>query len=273
MAPIGKLPYEACGYCATCGKDFGPAKAEFLGRRIECANPEHLAQVISTGEPAAWWLRREECLLRWQKCYSPFGVMKCIQMFINRHCFRERPSKLPQAGSYLAISFLLILAALFLETELLEHPTWWAKLAIGILLIWRFADIFLSGTSITFTSRLPANPLRSVVFSLAAFVQIVLCYAYFYCILHAFGAIGPEKEHVFSVMEAVYYSFGTIATVGYGFLEPKNWFGQVVIASELVFGLYYIVIIIAQVATWTSQSRVELGSFPWDDLKDEKCIA
>ena len=268
MTPVGKLPHEVHGYCATCGRDFGRAKAEFLGRRIECANSEHLAQVISTEERAAWWLRREECLLRWQMCYSPFAVMRYIQGFINRHCFKDRPSKLPQAGSYLAISFLLIFAALFLESELLMPPKWWAKLVIGILTIWRFADIFLSGTSITFTSRSPANPLRSVLFSLISFVQIVLCYAYFYCILHRFGAIGPLKNYVFSVMQAVYFSFGTIATVGYGSLEPKNWFGQVVIASELVFGLYFVVIILAQVATWTSQSRVELGAFPWDDLKE-----
>lgn len=268
MTSIGKLPYGVHGYCATCGRDFGPAKAEFLGYRIECTNPEHLAQVISTEERAAWWLRREECLLRWQNCYSPLGIMRCIQRFINKHCCENRPPKLPQAGFYLVISFLVILAALFLESKFFKSPIWWAKLVFGILTIWRFADIFLSGTSITFTSRSPANPLRTVIFSLAGFVQIVLCYAYFYCILYTFGVIGVAKEHAFSVMQAVYFSFRTIATVGYGVLEPKNWFGQVVIASELVFGLYFVVIILAQVATWNSQSRVELGAYPWDSLKE-----
>jgi hypothetical protein len=268
MTPVGKLPYKVHGYCATCGKDFGRAKAEFLGHRIECANREHLARVISIEDRAAWWLRLEECLLRWQLCYSPFGVMRCIQNFINQYCCKERPTKLPQAGFYLVISFLVILGALFLESELFKSQILLLKLAFGILTIWRFADIFFSGTSITFTSRSPANPLRSVIFSLVAFVQIVLCYAYFYCILYTVGAIGAVKEHVFSVMEAVYFSFGTIATVGYGFLEPKNWFGQVIIASELVCGLYFVVIILAQVATWNSQSRVELGTFPWDDLKE-----
>jgi hypothetical protein len=266
MEPVGKLPYDVHGYCATCGKDFGPAKPEFVGRRIECVNSDHLAQVILTKEPAAWWLRREENLLRWQNCYSPLAVMRCIQRFINRHCSKDRPRKLPQAGSYLAISFLVILTALFLESELLKSSIW-VKLVIGALTIWRFVDIFLTGTSITFTSRLPANPLRSVVFSLIAFVQIVLCYAYFYCILHALGAIGVLKGHAFSLMQAVYFSFGTIATVGYGFLEPENWFGQLVIVSELVLGLYFVVIILAQVAAWNSQSRVELGAFPWDKLK------
>jgi hypothetical protein len=213
MRSGGKLP-KVRGYCATCGKEFGRAKGKFLGYRIKCAKPEHLAQVISTEEGAARWLRLEKCLLRWQFCYSPLGVMRrCIQRFINQHCCKERQSKLPEAGSYLVISFLVILGALFLESELFKSQILLLKLAFGILTIWRFADIFLSGTSITFTSRSPANLLRSVIFSLIAFVQIVLCYAYFYCILHTFGAIGVAKEHAFSVMEAVYFSFGTIATV------------------------------------------------------------
>jgi hypothetical protein len=136
-------------------------------------------------------------------------------------------------------------------------------------LAWRFVDIFFSNTSITFTSRFPANPLRSVIFSFTAFVQIVLCYGYFYCLLDALGAVGPKENQTFFVVEAVYYSFGTIATVGYGSLEPKNPLGQLIVASELVLGLYFVVIILAQVGAWTNQSKVELGRWPWDALKQD----
>jgi len=95
----------------------------------------------------------------------------------------------------------------------------------------------------------------------------VLCYGYFYSVLNDFGTVGPKENQTFSVIEAVYYAFGTIATVGYGSLEPKNPVGQMVVASELMLGLYFVVIILAQVGTWNNQSKVELGSLPWDDLK------
>ena len=134
-------------------------------------------------------------------------------------------------------------------------------------MLWRFIDIFLSNTSITFTSRFAANPLRSVVFSLATYLQIVLCYAYIYCVLVDFDVIVPKPMETFSVMETLYFSFGTIATVGYGLVEARGALGEMVVASELVLGLYFVVIILAQVAAWSGQSKVELGRFSWDDLK------
>ena len=104
---------------------------------------------------------------------------------------------------------------------------------------------------------------------MVAYVQIVLCYGYFYSVLNDFGAMcAKEQGFAFSVIEAVYFSFGTIATVGYGDVVPKNALGRAVVASELVLGLYFVVIILAQVSSWTNQSKVELGSLPWDELKE-----
>jgi len=268
MDKIGKLPYRVLGYCATCGKRFGEAKKEFLGCRIQCTEPSHLAQVISADEPAEWWLRKEEWLLKWQLRYSPFRVLREIQRSLSKKFCRKEPSKLLQAGPYLLACFGFIIIALLLEHRVFPSwVRWTGRLTVGLILSWRFVDIFFSNTSITFTSRFPANPLRSVLFSLASFVQIVLCYGYFYCVLNDLGAVLAKNGYTFSVIEAVYYSFGTIATVGYGSLEPKNPFGQLVVASELMLGLYFVVIILAQVGTWTNQSKVELGCLPWDDLK------
>ena len=268
---IGELPYAVCGYCATCGKRFGAAKKGSLGRRIACPRgASHLAQVISADRPAEWWLRRERSLLTWQTKHSPFAQLRSLHRKLYQKLCGHAPEKEVQAGHFLTASFSLLVVALVLECRFV--PCWarWAgRLTLGLLLLWRFVDIFLSNTSITFTSRFPANPLRSVVFSLAAFLQIVLSYAYFFSVLRSFGAIVPKGDQQVSVAEAVFFSFGTIATVGYGNLEPGNPLGQAVVASELVLGLYFVVIILAQVAAWTNQSKVELGRLPWDELREK----
>ncbi|MGO8731404.1 MAG: ion channel [Terriglobia bacterium] len=268
MEEIGSLSYEVIGYCATCGKEFGRARKDTLGRRIRCAENCELAQVILADKSAKWWLRREEWLLKWQKYWSPFPILRCVHNRLTKLFRRREPKEPLPAGHFLLVSFVLIVIALILEGRFPQSWTGWAaRSTFGLLLFWRLIDIFFSNTSITFTSRVPASPLRSVVFSFVAFVQIVLCFGYFYSFFAELGVIGPKESHTFSVMEAVYYSFGTIATVGYGSLEPKHCVGQLLVASELVLGLYFIVIILAQVSAWALQSKVELGTFSWDELK------
>lgn len=261
METTGHLPFRVRGYCGTCGKEFGPARPSCFGYRIKC-DDGHLAQVIAAGRTAAWWLRREAWLLKWQTFYSPFAVVR-----------RFWPSL--EAGTFILIFFGVLFSALASEAASPEPCMRWLwRGTIGFILVWRFVDLFLSNSSITFTTRFPQSPLRSVVFSLAAYLQVVLCYSYFYCVLSdpKIGGITlPEpSDKIFNlVQEAVYYSFGTIATVGYGALEPDGLLGKVFVSSELVAGLYFVVIILAQVSAWSSHSKVELGRFPWEGLQEE----
>jgi hypothetical protein len=257
MPTTGHLPFEVRGYCGTCGKEFGAAKPSCYGYRVRCADG-HLAQVIADGPTASWWLRREAWLLRWQATYSPFPLL--------RNVFRSL-----DAGAYLVAYFGVLVLALLLEGIAL--PPLYRSVtdgAFGLLIIWRFIDIFLSNTSINFTTRFPQSPLRSVALSVAAYLQIVLCYAYFYCVLHDIGQMECAGSRVDLVGEAVYYSFGTITTIGRGELVPAGYFGKLFVISELLAGLYFVVIIIAQVSSWSALSKVELGTFPWGELQRER---
>lgn len=261
MALPGQLPYRVRGYCGTCGKEFGEAASDRLGFRIKC-DDDHLAQVIAEGEIAATWLRVEARLLKWQ-ISSPFAKL-----------WRSWP-KLP-IGTHFVLSSALIVLVLVLESiGLPAWALWLTRISFGTAVGLRFVDIFLTNTSITFTSRFAVSPLRSVFFSLLSYVQIVACYGYFYCVLAdpVLNCIRRKSDQdvpqsVIGV-EAVFYSFGTIATVGYGGLEPVNPFGKAVVASELVAGLYFVVIILAQVSAWSSHSKVEEGRISWTELKAE----
>ncbi|WP_342617256.1 potassium channel family protein [Rhodoferax sp. GW822-FHT02A01] len=257
MQKGGKLPVLVRGYCGTCHKEFGAANPDYFGYRIECGEG-HLAQIIAAGETSSWWLRQEARLLRWQTQYSPFAVIRKIFNHIS-------------AGHFILICFIVLALALVLEDiGLTARPLTVSRFAFGTLIVWRFADLFLSNTSINFTTRFFQSPLRSVVFSVAAYLQLALCYAYFYSVLHTFEIIGIKDNVPFSTDEAVYYSFGTILTVGYGSLAPATKLGKAIVISELLAGLYFVVIIIAQVASLNSQSKAENGVFSWGELKSNE---
>lgn len=254
MSAHGELPFTVRGYCGTCRKEFGEARPDSLGYRIKC-KPDHLAQVIAAGNTAAWWLRREAWLRRWQTVYSPFAVL------------RRQWSSL-QAGPFILVLFGIIGIALVFEGA--DPPTsarCLSRAVLGPLLAWRFVDILLSNTSITFTTRFAQSPIRSVLLSFASYVQAVLCYAYAFCLLRGSFMLDSTQHPSNLAIEAMYSSVGTIATVGYGALKPIDAIGKTLVASELVVGLYFVVIILAQVSAWSSHSKVELGEHPWQDVK------
>ena len=68
-------------------------------------------------------------------------------------------------------------------------------------------------------------------------------------------------------MESVFYSFATIATVGYGDLSPSTNLARLLVVLELILGLFFVAIILAQVAGWATKSRREEGDYPIEDLK------
>lgn len=55
--------------------------------------------------------------------------------------------------------------------------------------------------------------------------------------------------------------FGTAVTVSYGNLEPTQLVPLAAVVSELLLGLFFIVIIVAQVVAWTAQPKVSPGEF------------
>ena len=111
-------------------------------------------------------------------------------------------------------------------------------------------DILAYHTAGLFTTRWPAHPMRIVVLSFAALVSLAMCFAILFTIQrHAF------KDSI-SAYQATYFSFVTIATVGFGDISPKldgslasNWL-QFSIVWEIVIGLYFLTVLVAGVVAW-----------------------
>jgi hypothetical membrane protein len=98
--------------------------------------------------------------------------------------------------------------------------------------------------------------------SFIAYVQVVLCFAFWYLVLGQ-----SEFQKPVTPVSVVFYSLATIATVGYGDLRPLTPSAQLLVALELVAGLFFVAIIIAQVAGWLSATRREAGIFAVDGLR------
>jgi hypothetical protein len=244
-------------FCADCNCSFGKARNENLGLHFICpkekkGKPPHLARIVLDQQPAKKWLRWERKLLDFQTRFSRFGGLRKV---------------LPkmEAGAYVAISTLFFLVAILLWSPL-STQQWYIRYPLSAVLlalaIWRFIDIFVTNISITFTSRFPANPIRSVLYSLVGYVQIALSFAFFYVVL---GSDHFTKK--VDAMGSVFYSFGSIATVGYGDLSPSTNLSRLLVVLELILGLFFVAIILAQVAGWATKSRREEGDYPIEDLR------
>lgn len=252
-----RFPQDAIFFCADCNLSFGKARNESLGLHFICPSeaegkPTHLARVILDQRPARTWLRWERKLLNFQTRFSPFMLL--------RRLWSEM-----EAGVYVVISTVFLLAVIIAWPLLSALPSiirWLLSAVLLALAIWRFIDIFVTNISITFTSRFPANPIRSVLYSLVGYVQIALSFAFFYVVL---GSDHFCKE--VSAVGSIFYSFATIATVGYGDLSPSTNLARLLVVLELILGLFFVAIVLAQVAGWATKSRREEGDYPIEDLK------
>ncbi len=197
----------------------------------------HLARVIFNRASAKGWLFVEWLLLLWQVRLSPVALLKKI---------------IPSVGLSLVLFTVIQGVAIFCW----HWMCLLIQLGVLLLVLWRFVDIFLSNLSITFTSKEPANPIRTVIYSMVAYVQIGLSYAFF------FVAWLPKADGTpAGGFEAILFSFGVLATSGIGHetfcVALPLAIGLVV--SEAVLGLFFVVIILAQVAAWAQLSRRGAG--------------
>jgi hypothetical protein len=256
MDDIGRFPLAVVCYYATCKKEWAWGKNEFLGCEFTCPNEKrdkHLARVVLDERPALWWLRIEWLLYVWQIRLSLVPLLNRLLRRIGRSWDAEQ---------HLALWFVVLTLALLSESRYGRCFASFARPFLYVLLVWRFVDIILVNVSITFTSKFPANRLRSVVLTLVGYVQVILIYAYIYATMGK--SWFPEYQ---AVRQAVYFSFGTIFTVGYGNLNPKDLLPCFVVVSELVLGLFFVVTVLAQVVAWPNQPQYSSGEFSLDHVR------
>ncbi len=72
----------------------------------------------------------------------------------------------------------------------------------------------------------------------------------------AFTARGPAAEHSMAGFNALYFSFVTLSTVGYGDIAPVSQVARMLAFTEAVAGLFYMAMIVARlVALYSSEKH------------------
>ena len=142
---------------------------------------------------------------------------------------------------------LLIFPALFLVMAYLvsAYPEiLWLRWVCGVFTAYIIADYLLANTAIAYVTRSPKNPLRSVILTLGVFANVALGFS----VWHALQASSFAPTLTF--VSAIYFSFTTIATVGYGDITPRSPLAQLTVVSEIMVGVYLLAVILAVVTGW-----------------------
>lgn len=222
-SPVSIIPY-----CAGCNRVWEPDPQRRLGQRFLClTDVTHVAALVK-GEVGKLWLRIEARILPYE--------------FLS---LRLSGRKGPIA---LAIRVLLLVLALAI-------CPWgpWGRVLASLLGVAVIADVLLNATSVAFFSRFPSHPLRSV---LNAVISVGLT-ATAFGVLYAASVDGFTRDGsalTLPRVDAVYFSFVTIATLGYGDIHPavESLMPKLLVICELLVGLYLLAILLAIHATWVS---------------------
>ncbi len=244
-------------YCATCKVEYAEDRDGRVGLRFICPNdvpdrPVHLASVVK-GPSGKRWLSVHLWLARYDERYSPrnwFGAWGGLLV--------------ARVGLYVVLRFVALLLALFLAS--LAHQGGAAGIVSGAL-AWAIAacaivDILLAHTYIAFVRRSTADPLRTTVLALFSFAQLALAYGVLYAL------IGSQFQPPLHAVRAVYFSFITISTLGYGDIRPIDdaWLAQSMVVAELIFGLYFLAVVVAIVTSWANVPPAAQKIKPLADL-------
>ena len=221
-------------YCLTCNRMYGSIPNGEERTRFFCpGNPTHCTTIIHTADGIRW-LCFQSWMLHYEERYTPMAWWGHWSGF-----FAEAP------GRYLSARFILILLALCLfpccDCQIMECLS--VIIALGVIL-----DALLVTSSSVFVSRNYTVPFRSVVLSLFSFSHIVISFAVLYNLFpHHFSK-------PINCIRALYFSFVTITTLGYGDIEPclGAWHLQCLVILELVVGLYFLVVLLSAITNWAN---------------------
>jgi hypothetical protein len=67
--------------------------------------------------------------------------------------------------------------------------------------------------------------------------------------------VGPDTIHSMNHFTALYFSFTTLSTVGYGDIVPVSGIARILAMAEAVFGMFYVTLLIARLVALYSANK------------------
>jgi Ion channel len=158
---------------------------------------------------------------------------------------------------------LLLVAAVAVGLRIVPASTVGAEGAIGALAAVSVLALFAVARTIRFALRAREIDAERIYAALSAYVLAGLFFGVLYWTIEAawpgsFGEAGADGARgAFSLSTAIYYSFVTLATLGYGDVVPRTEVARGVAVLEAVGGQLYIAVTIARLV---SAQRPPAGS-------------
>jgi hypothetical protein len=173
-------------------------------------------------------------------------------LFLNGLYVSLSAGGFPVRWRWLLIGVWVLDAALFLWARAADD----AGTALALFTWSRAAAMILLAASVTGTLRYvlrsPRITADTIFAAVVAFQLLALAFAVLY---HAIAAIAPHSfafsqgapgdEHEGLLVQLIYFSFVTIATLGYGDIVPRAPLTQMIATVEATLGQFYIAVVIA----------------------------
>jgi hypothetical protein len=149
--------------------------------------------------------------------------------------------------SWVVVRFLLPVAVLY---ALPQNPGLCCTVVALLVAAGVILELLLYQTATVLTQEWPVSRLRMLALTFVGYATIGVAFA----ILYALQSSAFEKSP--SVYDLVYFSFITLATIGYGDLSPNQSkpIAQTTVIAEHIIALYYLAVVIVVIVSMTTRN-------------------
>jgi len=167
--------------------------------------------------------------------------------FVTRALLPADASPALQTGTLLVLMAALAVLAIVLVVEAVTLLTETGKLfrAFATRMVRRIVPIFSF---------------------VVVFVFVVVVFAALYAVLDRFSGVANftvgGEARVLNFAEAMYFSFVTLSTIGYGDITPLTHVARVIVVGEVIFGVVLMLFAFAEIAAYDpdAQERADAGA-------------
>ena len=140
-----------------------------------------------------------------------------------------------------------VLVVLTVLSLLLATPVPWLPFVFAALVV---VDLLLYSTRAAFITQYPQAPLRSALYGLIGFAIIAGNFA----VLYLSGVRNDFEPGCLEIISALYFSFVTLATLGYGDIRPAAGAtgAQLLVILEITVGLFYVAGVLVTLVAWAN---------------------
>jgi len=131
-----------------------------------------------------------------------------------------------------------------------NHPA----ISRASLALWTVVALAAAVVALRYTMRATAISSEHIYAALSAYVLVGIFCGVFYFVLErawpgSLGVAGENAPGHFSLTSGTYFSFVTLATLGYGDLVPKSEVARGLAIVEAVFGQLYLAVMVARLVS------------------------